>query len=56
MGRIAGLKGMRHIALKVKNVAQSKNFYQEILGMDVVWEPDAAKRVSFFRLRQYCAP
>ena len=41
MGRIAGLKGMRHVALKVKNVAQSKMFYQEILGMDVVWEPDA---------------
>ena len=32
---------MRHVALKVKNVAQSKKFYQEILGMDVVWEPDA---------------
>ncbi len=31
---------MRHIALKVKDVARSKNFYQEILGMDVVWEPD----------------
>jgi len=41
MGGIAGLKGMRHVALKVKNVAQSKTFYQEILGMDVVWEPDA---------------
>ena len=41
MGRITGLKGMRHVALKVKNVAQSKMFYQEILGMDVVWEPDA---------------
>jgi len=32
---------MRHVALKVKNVAQSKTFYQEILGMDVVWEPDS---------------
>jgi catechol 2,3-dioxygenase-like lactoylglutathione lyase family enzyme len=41
MGRIAGLKGMRHVAIKVKDVARSKNFYQEILGMDVVWEPDA---------------
>jgi catechol 2,3-dioxygenase-like lactoylglutathione lyase family enzyme len=41
MGGIAGLKGMRHVALKVKNMAQSKTFYQEILGMDVVWEPDA---------------
>jgi catechol 2,3-dioxygenase-like lactoylglutathione lyase family enzyme len=41
MGRIAGLKGMRHIALKVRSVAQSKQFYRDILGMDVVWEPDA---------------
>ena len=32
---------MRHVALKVKNVTRAKNFYQEILGMDVVWEPDA---------------
>jgi catechol 2,3-dioxygenase-like lactoylglutathione lyase family enzyme len=41
MGQIAGLKGMRHIALKVRSAAQSKLFYQKILGMDVVWEPDA---------------
>lgn len=40
MGRIAGLKGMRHIALKVRSAAQSKTFYREVLGMDVVWEPD----------------
>jgi len=32
---------MRHIALKVRSVAQSRMFYQNILGMDVVWEPDA---------------
>ena len=32
---------MRHIALKVRSAAQSKVFYQNILGMDVVWEPDA---------------
>jgi catechol 2,3-dioxygenase-like lactoylglutathione lyase family enzyme len=40
MGRIAGLKGMRHIALKVRDVARAKEFYRDILGMDVVWEPD----------------
>lgn len=40
MGKLAGLKGMRHIALKVRDVARSKKFYREILGMDVVWEPD----------------
>ena len=32
---------MRHIALKVRSVVQSKAFYQNIFGMDVVWEPDA---------------
>ena len=31
---------MRHIALKVRDVARSKSFYQDILGMEVVWEPD----------------
>jgi catechol 2,3-dioxygenase-like lactoylglutathione lyase family enzyme len=31
---------MRHIAIKVTSVARSKKFYQEVLGMDVVWEPD----------------
>lgn len=41
MSRIAGLKGMRHIALKVRDVARAKTFYQEMFGMDVVWEPDA---------------
>jgi catechol 2,3-dioxygenase-like lactoylglutathione lyase family enzyme len=40
MSPIAGIKGMRHIALKVRSAARSKKFYQEILGMDVVWEPD----------------
>ena len=32
---------MRHIALKVRDLAQSKQFYQEMFGMDVVWEPDS---------------
>ena len=40
MGGLAGLKGMRHIALKVRDVVRSKRFYQDIFGMDVVWEPD----------------
>lgn len=31
---------MRHIALKVRDVARAKRFYQEVLGMIVVWEPD----------------
>ena len=37
---VAGIKGMRHIALKVRSVARSKTFYQDTLGMNVVWEPD----------------
>lgn len=41
MSRIPGLKGMRHIALKVKNLARSRDFYQNVLGMDIVWQPDA---------------
>lgn len=32
---------MRHIALKVRDVAKSKQFYQEMLGMEIVWEPDS---------------
>ena len=37
---LSGLMGMRHIALNVKDVERSKAFYQDILGMDVVWQPD----------------
>ncbi len=40
MSQIAGLRGMRHIALKVSDLARAKRFYQEVLGMNVVWEPD----------------
>ena len=31
---------MRHIALKVSDIGRSKKFYQNCLGMDIVWEPD----------------
>ena len=41
MSRIAGLKGMRHIALKVRDAARAKKFYRDVLGMDIVWEPDS---------------
>ena len=40
MNPIHGIKGMRHIALKVRDMAKSKSFYQAMLGMEVVWEPD----------------
>jgi catechol 2,3-dioxygenase-like lactoylglutathione lyase family enzyme len=41
MSPLAGVKGMRHIALKVRDLNRSKEFYQKLLGMDIVWEPDA---------------
>lgn len=41
MGDVKGLKGLRHIALKVKDIKRSKAFYQETFGMRVVWEPDS---------------
>jgi catechol 2,3-dioxygenase-like lactoylglutathione lyase family enzyme len=32
--------GLRHLALRVRNVAKSKRFYCEVFGMQPVWEPD----------------
>lgn len=34
-------KGLRHVALKVRDIGASKAFYQTWFQMDVVWEPDA---------------
>ncbi len=34
------LNGLRHLALKVINMAASRAFYEGTLGMTVVWEPD----------------
>ncbi len=34
------LLGMRHLALRVTVMDQARGFYEEILGMKVVWEPD----------------
>jgi catechol 2,3-dioxygenase-like lactoylglutathione lyase family enzyme len=31
---------MRHVALKVKDAARSREFYRKCFGMAVVWEPD----------------
>ena len=40
MTPIKGLKGMRHIALRVREIKRSREFYRENFGMEVVWEPD----------------
>lgn len=34
--------GIRHIALKVRNLDECKEFYNNILGMKIDWQPDTA--------------
>jgi catechol 2,3-dioxygenase-like lactoylglutathione lyase family enzyme len=34
-------RGLRHVALRVTNLARSRAFYEQLLCMKVVWEPDA---------------
>ena len=34
------VQGIRHIALKVKNLQQIRSFYVDVLGFQVEWEPD----------------
>lgn len=38
--RPGGFAGMRHLALRVRDMARSRAFYEGLLGMRVVWEPD----------------
>ena len=33
-------RGLRHLALRVTNLARSRAFYEHFLAMKVVWEPD----------------
>ncbi|MBV8360523.1 MAG: VOC family protein [Deltaproteobacteria bacterium] len=33
-------RGLRHLALNVKDVARAADFYQRVFGMTVVWQPD----------------
>ena len=32
--------GLRHLALRVRDVQISRKFYEEVFGMKVVWHPD----------------
>jgi catechol 2,3-dioxygenase-like lactoylglutathione lyase family enzyme len=34
-------RGLRHLALNVKDVAHAANFYRRVFGMTIVWQPDA---------------
>lgn len=34
-------RGLRHLALRVIDLPKSRRFYEDLLGMKVVWEPDA---------------
>ena len=34
-------RGLRHVALRVTDLARSRAFYEQVLGMKVVWAPDA---------------
>ncbi|MCI0527978.1 MAG: VOC family protein [Nitrospira sp.] len=35
-----GLQGLRHLALRVRDMVKARSFYEGLLGMKVVWEPD----------------
>ena len=34
------IRGLRHLALRVKDLGRSRAFYEGVFGMKVVWEPD----------------
>jgi catechol 2,3-dioxygenase-like lactoylglutathione lyase family enzyme len=33
-------RGMRHLALRVSDVARAAEFYERVFGMRLVWQPD----------------
>lgn len=36
----SGIRGLRHLALRVTDLARSRKFYEDLFGMTVVWQPD----------------
>jgi catechol 2,3-dioxygenase-like lactoylglutathione lyase family enzyme len=38
--RPSGMRGLRHLALRVKNLDACVAFYRDLLGMSVEWQPD----------------
>jgi len=34
------LQGLRHLALRVSDMGKARAFYEGLLGMKVIWEPD----------------
>lgn len=36
------IRGLRHLALRVQNLPRSLQFYTEVFGFRVIWQPDAA--------------
>jgi catechol 2,3-dioxygenase-like lactoylglutathione lyase family enzyme len=41
MNRPEGLSGLRHVALRVRDLDACERFYSGLLGMQVEWRPDA---------------
>lgn len=35
------IRGLRHVALRVTDIARSRAFYENLFGMRILWQPDA---------------
>jgi catechol 2,3-dioxygenase-like lactoylglutathione lyase family enzyme len=41
MNKPKSIASLRHLALLVKNLSACTHFYTELMGMNIVWQPDA---------------